>query len=530
MTCRISQPLIVCLVALCVNVAPSYAGGLGLDRAMDEATARAMLGRIGYGATPASLADAKGLTPRQYLKRAIEDPSRLPGTVADTIVALPVSQPVEAVWARLGPGGSAREIRDEEAKKALQKEENRFASAAVEARLLTMANGDNPGHEALLSFWLNHFSIFAPKNTDKLLAWDYAKALEQAMAEDSFEALLRASFFHPAMQVYLDNTQSTAPTSMMAQRAGVQGKRQGLNENLARELLELHTLGVDAGYTQADVEALARIISGAGAFVPSMNEANLARAGAVRRGLFLFDPRRHDFDEKLFLGTRFPAGRGIDEIDDALHLLALHPSTARRIAFKLAQRFLDDQPPPKLVTAMADAYRHSGGRISATLLPLLASDAFAKSLAESGKFKSPADYVISTARAACGDQPVGNGAILASTLMDMGEAPFMHTTPDGYGALKADWLSPVAMAKRIRFAAGVANERVPLAFSADDRLVRLRADNPGKLLQGQPCHVDAAVLTHLMGPLSLQTSQASAGLAERERVALLLSSPEFMRH
>lgn len=528
---RVAQAVLSAVLAATSLVTHAGSNGLDLDRPMDEPTARAMLGRIGYGATPASLAEAERLTPRQYLQRAILEKSRLPASVVETVASLPVAEPAERIWTRLGPGGSARgAVVDEEGKKALQKEENRYASAAVEARLLAMANGDNPGHEALLSFWLNHFSIFAPKNSDKLLAWDYAASLEQAMAEDSFEALLRASFFHPAMQVYLDNVQSTAPNSMAALRAGERGKRLGINENLARELLELHTLGVDAGYTQSDVQELARIISGAGVWVPAMNEANLARANAVRRGLFLFDPRRHDYDEKRLLGTRFPSGQGIEEIDDALHLLALHPATAHRVAFKLAQRFLSDQPPPRLVNAMAEAYRRSNGRISATLMPLLASAAFENSLASGDKFKEPADYVISAARAACGDQPVGNGALLAGALMDMGEAPFMHTTPDGYGAQRADWLSPVAMAKRVRFAMGVAAERAPLAAPADDRVVRLRGDNPAKLLQGQPCRVDGATLTKLVGPLSPQTEEAAMGLGERERAALLLASPEFMKH
>lgn len=507
---RLSHGLTVLAVAIATAwPGPALSATLEISGPMDETAARAMINRFGYGATPSSLSAAMSQTPGQYVLRAIRGRSRLPTPVSEQIAALPVSEPVDAVWARLGPGGSARggEM-DEEARKALQKEESQYASAAVQARLLTMANADNPGHEVLLSFWLNHFSIFAPKNFAKLLAWDYVRAIEQAMPSDSFEALLRASFYHPAMQVYLDNAQSTATTSIVAERAAARGKRLGINENLARELLELHTLGVNAGYAQSDVQELARIITGAGIHSPRMNDASLSRAGAVRNGLFLFDPRRHDYGAKFFLGERFPAGRGIAEIDRALHILATHPATARRIAEKLAQRFLADQPPAQVIEAMAAGYRRSGGRISATLQPLLESPAFAASLSAPTKFKEPLDYVLSAARAACADTPVGNRLILAASALDMGEAPMMHTTPDGYGSREADWLSPAAMAKRVRLAIGLAAERVPMAQADNDRVGRLRAlaDGPqASLLRGEPCTIDIRTLERTIGPLSVVT-------------------------
>ncbi|MBK7354508.1 DUF1800 domain-containing protein [Propionivibrio sp.] len=530
--CSIRRSLAM-LVAIAAAAQPLVATGLEINRLMDEPTARAMVSRFGYGATPSALSAAMSQTPGQYLTHAIRDPSRLPPSVTDQIAALPVSEPLDVVWTRLGPGGTGRDrALDDEARKALQREENQFASAAIQARLLTMANGDNPGHEALLSFWLNHFSIFAPKNFDKLLAWDYVRSIEQAMPSDSFEALLRASFFHPAMQVYLDNAQSTATTSIAAEKAAERGKRLGINENLARELLELHTLGVNAGYAQNDVQELARIITGAGVYSPRMNDAGLARAGALRRGLFLFDPRRHDYGAKLFLGERFPAGQGISEIDRAIHLLATHPATAKRIAEKLAQRFLADQPPTQVVEAMTAGFLRSGGKISATLLPLLESTAFATSLTQPTKFKEPLDYILSVARAVCGDTPINNRLILAATALDMGEAPMMHGTPDGYGSRETDWLSPAAMTKRVRLAMGIASERVPLARSDDHRIGRLRAfDDSSKvnLLRGEPCTVDFPTVDRMVGPVSSETKTAAAALLLRERAGLLLASPEFMR-
>ena len=510
----------------------SLAAGIDLDRSMDEAVARAMLNRFGYGATPRSLALAQRQTPRQYLSLAISGVTHLPPLVSGQIANLPIAEPLEMVWGRLGPGGSARiNASDEDRKKLLRQEENQFASATVQARMLTMANSDNPGHEALLSFWLNHFSIFAAKNLTKLLAGDYIQAIEQAMQEDSFEALLRASFYHPAMQVYLDNAQSTATMSIAAQRAAERGKQLGINENLARELLELHTLGVNTGYTQRDVQELARIITGAGVYSPGMRDAALARSGATRHKLFLFDPRRHDFTEKRFLGQVFPAGEGIAEVDRALHLMAIHPATGERIALKLAQRFLSDEPPPEIVAAMAAGFRRSGGKISATLMPLLESTAFAASLREPTKFKEPVDYVLSVARAACGDSPINNRLILSAAVLDMGEAPLMHTTPDGYPGREADWLSPAAMAKRVRLAIGVAGERIPLAQADTDRIGRLPAlaEENKRFMRGEPCPIDMASVEKVVGPISGQTRNSTSGLAPVERAALLLASPEFMR-
>lgn len=526
---RIPSRLMAAGFALVACVQASAA--FDVERTMDEPTARAMLGRFGFGADRASLAAAMRETPRQYLMQSIQGSSNVPGSIGGQISAMPISQPMELIWSLYGPGGSARvDKQDTDAFKALQKTEREYASDAVQARLLTMANSDNQGHEALLSFWLNHFSIYAPKNLDKFLAWDYARSIERAMADDSFESLLRASFFHPAMQVYLDNAQSTAPDSTMARAAEMRGRPMGLNENLARELMELHTLGVDAGYSQNDVHELARIITGAGIYSPRMNDRNLTRAGATRIGLFLFDPRRHDYGEKHLLGLDFPAGHGLDEIDRALHVLAMSPATAHHIAFQLARRFLADEPPARLVDAMAAGYLKSGGKISATLLPLLSSPEFAHSLTDPAKYKEPVDYLLSAARAVCSGTPIGNRYLLAASALDMGEAPFMHTTPDGYGATRADWLSPVAMAKRTRLAMAAALGRVPLAGTVADAdgLNLRKPEGRAPWMGGEVCQPDLGTVERLVGPVSARTDEAGKGLSERNRIALLLASPEFM--
>lgn len=495
----------------------------GIDQPMDEASARAMLNRFGYGADQASLQATIGTTPRHYLERAIRGTPAYPSALARQIAASPAAEPLDRLWPLYGPGGSERmdkpAARQPAGSDTVRSEREvagrQMLNAASANRLLESANADNPGHEALLNFWLNHFSIHGLKQINKFLAADYARQLQRAMREDSFAALLKASFFHPAMQVFLDNNRSVAADSRFAQRAERFGKQAGINENLARELLELHTLGVDGGYAQADVQALARIITGAGIVNNRLPERVLSAPDAERVGYFFFDPNRHDFDDKQLLGRIYPAGRGIDEIRQALDQLASHPKTAEHIAGKLARRFLADAPPAELVKAMAAAFRNSGGRISATLGPLLDSPAFAESLKHPGKFKEPVDYVLSAARAVCDGQIIGNGELLWRSVQDQGQAPFMRTTPDGYGSQEADWLSPPAMAKRIRVAQTLASRPLPLALRADGSFA--------------PCQPDLTAVRSAVGPLSPETRAALAGLSPQEEIAALLASPEFMR-
>ena len=507
-----------------------------VDLRMSEDTARAMLGRFGYGSTLTSIENNSALTPREYIEKGIHGSSSLPTSTRQQINALQISRPAEQLWEEWGPGSkqvdmqameqSATQLKFQQATQPLVRE-------TIELRLLTMANSDNQAHEALLSFWINHFSIFAQKHFDRLVAKEYVDTLENAMREDSFESLLRASFYSPAMQLYLDNAQSTAPNSEGARRAERNGKEVGINENLARELLELHTLGVDGGYTQKDVQELARIITGAGVWSPKMRERALEKAGAVRKGLFLFDPRRHDFESKQLLGRTYPAGHGVDEIDTALHQLAMQPATAQHLSRKLALRFVSDEPSPELIDHMSKAWLDSQGRISVVLMTLMDSPEFRTSLATRAKFKEPVDYVLSVARATCQAQPIDNGAVLVMLAHDNGEAPFLHSTPDGYPAREGDWLSPAAMAKRIRLDMGVAAQKIPLLDGPpiDEVKIPLKDGQEPKQpswAKGSPCLVNTDQVAKVVGTLSEKSQQALNGLQPVERTAALLASPEFL--
>ena len=511
-------------VLLALTLAFSASAHAYLDVQMEEPTARAMLHRFGYGIDPVTLRAAIGTSPRQYIRRAIETKPVYPAAINQHTASLPSAQSLDILWSRYGPGGTEKMIPqsnkvDESGKPQRAQREivgRQILEAAVETRLLQTANSDNPGHEVLLNFWLNHFSVHGLKTINKFLVADYVETLRQAMYQDSFLALLRASFLHPAMQIYLDNARSTAPNSRMGQNASQRGKMAGLNENLARELLELHTLGINSGYTQADIQALARIITGAGVLNNQMQQQGLTVVGAERIGYFLFDPRRHDFEVKTLLGTNYPAGQGFKEIERALEQLTQHPATANHIAGKLARRFLADEPPPKLVKAMADGFRRSKGKISDTLLPLLNSREFAESLEHPNKFKEPLDYLISATRATCYGQNIGNGKLLLRSATDLEQAPFMRTTPDGYGSQQKDWLSAPAMAKRVRIAQGLASGKLPIGGA-------LEAGRETAFCRPTPENIRRAV-----GPLSDKTKSALKGLNPQDEMTALLASPEFM--
>ncbi len=509
------RPLLLLLALTTVSAVQAQTLNSALDSPLDHNTARSLLGRFGYGPTPDSIRLTAGLTPRQYLRRAIDKPSSYPISINNDIAALSASEPLSDIWSIYGFGASKDLKNTEESRNEFTKAANRYFNEATQIRLLESANSDNQGHEVLLNFWLNHFSVHGQKGHNRFLALDYARNLEKAMAEDSFLALLRASFFHPAMQIYLDNNQSVAPNSTHGKSAAAKGKSIGLNENLARELLELHTLGVDGGYSQQDIIALARIISGAGVYNVQHPQV-VSAPGALRLGAFHFNPARHDFSEKQLLGQAFPAGQGLAEIDEALRQLASHPATANHIAGKLARRFLADEPPADVLNAMTVAFLRSGGKISETLYPLLDSPAFAESLRRPGKFKEPIDYLLSAARAACAGQPIGNAQYLLAAANDLAQAPFMRTTPDGYGSQQKDWLSAAAMAKRIRLARNIGEVRVALAAA------------PTPTSKAISCRPQPEILQQLMPPLSDSSRAALAGLSLNEEITVLLASPEFM--
>jgi len=362
---------------------------------------------------------------------------------------------------------------------------------ALQSRLLRAVLSPRQLQEVMVDFWFNHFNVFVGKGATYVWIGAYEEQAIRPLALGHFRDLLGATARHPAMLYYLDNWQNTAPNS-----PGARGRFQGLNENYARELLELHTLGVDGGYNSQDVQELARIFTGFG----------LAQPKRLGDGSgFLFDPSRHDFGDKVFLGTLIP-GQGEAEIEQVLDLLANHPATARHISTKLAQYFVADEPPESLVRRLSQRFSETEGDIRAVLETLFTSEEFWEPQYVGTKFKPPYQYIISLLRAVGSTNP--DVIKIAGVLDQLSMMPYRCPTPDGYPNTEADWLNPDAMMRRVTFATAIAKG----AWS-------------GKSL------IDAEQLYQTLGQsFSPKTVSLVTASPEEIQSALLLGSPEMMYH
>ncbi|GAB1579357.1 hypothetical protein BPNSA17_41900 [Bordetella petrii] len=325
-----------------------------------------------------------------------------------------------------------------------------------------------------------------------------------------FRDLLEATMRSPAMLLYLDNQANRADSG---------------NENYARELMELHTLGVNGGYTQKDVQELARILTGLGVSYskrPPRIDASL-RVQVVQDGAFLFNPAKHDYGDKVLLGHRIK-GRGLAEVEEAADILARHPATARHISLKLAQYFVADQPPEALVDTMAKTFQASDGDISQTLQVMFRSSAFAKSL-QTGKFKDPVHYVYSAVRLAyAGLPPVSHVSAVKAWLTRMGQPLYGRVTPDGYPLAQSDWSGSGQMTIRFDAARQIATR--PQTFYRSKNKSR----NGTTVLPPVPRLLDAYRDTGLFADLSPKTREViEQAESVRDSNTYLLASPEFMR-
>lgn len=421
-----------------------------------------------------------------------------------------------------------REVRmdDEGAKQHRRQVEMRVSRQAAEARLLRAVESPRQLEEVMVDFWYNHFNVFSGKGIDRALVTSYERDAIRPYALGSFRALLGATAKHPAMLFYLDNVVSSAP------RPDAKGKARGLNENYARELMELHTLGADGGYTQRDVTELARMLTGW-----TFDQKRLVRTGET----FRFDAGRHDRDVKTWLGHEIaPAGQ--QEGEYALDVLAMHPATAHHVSRELAQYFVSDDPPPALVDRMAATWLASQGDIRAVLATLFASREFMAAGAVGAKFKTPYQFVVSAVRAS-GD-PVVNVGPLVNTMSQLGMPLYGCQTPDGYKNTQDAWLNPDALTRRIAFATALASGRLPLAaMPAEPRpAMAAMAPNmagsdavplpapPAMVEPSKPAPLDPARLqATLAGSISPRTQAIVQHNPDNLRAAMLLGSPDFMQ-
>ena len=410
---------------------------------------------------------------------------------------------------------------------AYQREMTRQGQEVMTRAILRALYSPAQLQEQMVWFWFNHFNVHLFKSQIRLLLADYEEQALRPHALGSFRAMLGAVARSPAMLLYLDNAQN-----------GV-GR---INENYARELLELHTLGVDGGYTQKDVQELARVLTGHGVnFRQNGPKLKPEWQALYRRdGFYEFNPARHDFGDKVLLGKTI-RGSGAAELDEVLDLLSAHPATARFVSRKLASAMLMDEPPAELVEQMARAFR--GDAITPALQVLASSPLF--SAAEAFKFKDPVHFVLSAVRRAYPDTVILDTAPVRFWLNTLGQGLYNRPTPDGYPLVASAWNSSGQLAARFDVARAIgggaaglfkpADGPAPAAAAVMPNLAGFPPGGPGgpgdpggtsPIGQGgsaPPMRESAAAA---LRPATLAALQAAKSLTDRN--TLYLAAPDFM--
>lgn len=429
---------------------------------MTVRTATAAVNRFGLGARPGELTAASD-DPQGWLVSQFDAKH----TASARFAGLPTSldylrrentfrQQRMAERKRMQAGSSDDQGADDPVAKFVSNFRNEFGAdqlAELDARYHQAIESQTGFRERLVHFWSNHFAISVDKRQAALYAAPMEREAIRPHLLGNFADMLLAVETHPGMLRYLDNTQSIGDGSMLASRVGRRAQRNaskpprelGLNENLAREILELHTLGVNGGYQQTDVVELARAITGWG--VPGRRDFKRGKPDAA----FTFRAMAHEPGARLLLGKRY-AEDGFAQGRDMLTDLARHPATARHLAFKLARHFVADQPPPALVDRLTAAWQESAGYLPKVYGVLIGSaDAWG---ADARKFKTPNDLVISALRAL---ESSGIKARTLSGLLDrLGQRPFLPRSPAGFADTAADWNGSDALAKRLQVASALA--------------------------------------------------------------------------
>jgi uncharacterized protein (DUF1800 family) len=410
----------------------------------------------------------------------------------------------------------------------------RIVAELQASRILRAVYSERQLQEVMVDFWSNHFNIFAGKGADRWLLPAYDRDTIRPNALGKFATLLEATAKSPAMLFYLDNFQSVSPNAnrpnqdrprrglaallggatrrppqqpigQTQQRPAAAQARRGINENYARELMELHTLGVDGGYSQKDVQEVARCFTGWTIFQPrgggAAANALLGDAAKNGAGTFYFNPRTHDDGEKVVLGHKIPASGGIKDGLLVLDILAHHPSTAKFIATKLARHFVSDEPSPKLVERVATAFTRSDGDIRETLKAIFFSPEFNSPEAYRAKIKRPFELVVSAIRTLGADTNGGPGT--HQWIARMGEPLYGFQTPNGYSDSAESWVNTGGLLERMNFGLALASNRVQ-GTRVDLQKLTAAAHGPADKNQ----LLDQALKTILAGDISTETRNA----------------------
>jgi uncharacterized protein (DUF1800 family) len=478
------------------------------------------LDRVTFGVDAATVTNYQQLGREKFLEQQLGPSAPDPATLRAAVAELNISDmnPEARVLAYRAEAQRINGLTDVPAKQAALQSLNQALSQVVydtsKRHLLRAVTSPSQRREQMTWFWMNHFSVFSGKANLRWTIPEYEDTI-RSHALDRFSDLVMATVTSPAMLEYLDNAQSA------------RGK---INENYARELMELHTLGVSGGpsgstYTQQDVQELARILTGAGVNFagtpPRLTPA--LQPLYVKRGVFEFNPARHDTGVKTVLGHTFQPG-GLDEIQAAVEMLCREPATARFVSRKIATYFLSDEPPPAVVDRMARTFQRTDGSIAAVLKTLfLDREVLAMMSAPTPpeKLKDPMVFVISSLRLAYQGKVLTNYRPVVSWLQQLGEPLYGRVTPDGYALTEEAWTSSGQLVKRFEIARAIGSGNAGL-FNHED-------NTPGPTV-GFPMLSSKFFFERIEPALSAKVREAlGATTSQEEWNTMLLASPDWMQ-
>lgn len=427
-----------------------------------------------------------------------------------------------------------------------KKNPRRVVTDLQQAKLIRAVYSERQLQEVMTDFWFNHFNVFAGKGLTRAFLNQYERDVIRPNAFGKFEDLLRGTAQSSAMLFYLDNWQSVTPDArppFMARGGagggrgrGIMGafganrpnaqpqqpkRKVGINENYARELMELHTLGVDGGYSQKDVQEVARCFTGWSIYRPYGRalggRAALFQGDESKAGSFVFNDWAHDKGEKVVLGQKINSGGGMDDGNRVLKMLATHPSTAKFIATKLCRRFISDTPPQEVVDAAAKTFLATGGDIRAVLKTIFQSQAFQSPETFNSKVKTPLELVASSLRAT--NAEVNSAQVLVGVMTRMGMPIYGCQPPTGYNDTADSWVNTGALLNRLNFGLALAGNKLPGVRSPIEQTARNVSDQ-SRLL-------DTLFESYLYGEVSDQTRKTLAeALSNPQMFAQIKQGPE----
>jgi uncharacterized protein (DUF1800 family) len=506
-------------IAAAPEPAPRYRVSLARSPLPEKQQIVHVLNRLGYGPRPGDVERVKRQGLNAWIERQLEPERIADGTLEAMLGAYPVVAMSAAQLYQEFPPPRPQDVQRFESGQMTPQElretfppERRISTIAAQlqsAKVTRAVVSERQLQEVMVDFWFNHFNVYILKAATRWMTPAYEREAIRPHALGRFRDLVVATAQHPAMLFYLDNWRSTRQ-DLVIPGSG----RRGLNENYARELMELHTLGVDGGYTQQDVIEVARCFTGWSIDQPQQG------------GGFLFRPGAHDRGQKRVLGTVIPAGGGQEDGMTVINILTRHPSTARFVSTKLLRRFVADDPSPALVERVAKVFRDTDGDIRAVLVAIFSSPEFMAADTYQTKTKTPLEVVVSAVRTLDGqiEAPAlpggpgrvttGGSLVLARQVARLGEPLYEAQPPTGYPDVAAAWVNTGALLARMNFALALSQNRLP-GVRVD------LAQSLGPVDRTRPAAVlDRIIAVVLHGDVSPGT---------REVIRAQLDSPEIVR-